>query len=263
MKLNLLPTTVSRGSGARAGILIAVIMIAVSVFASVTMAGKAQDQLKRAQANVAVMKAPSDQAIQTSSDADKILTTAAGPELNLQLAKAMTEHCSAYPDFYDEVKKYIPAYFRINSLNATPIDANSCTLTMQGVIGSFRQYATLMLVMLRIPGAQAVSRSGYQLTDVVVPGLERDDQVGRATKQGDPRLTDDALQRLDAKIASASETHFIGAGGFGVPGSPIVRGATPNEQAITVAVVVSRHLLTPNPRATLSGGAAIFGAAGK
>src|SRR2546430_13626538 len=51
-------------------------------------------------------------------------------------------------------------FFRINSITATPNDANTVTVTMNGVIHTAQEYADLMLALLRIPGAQAVSRSG-------------------------------------------------------------------------------------------------------
>ncbi|HEY3780744.1 MAG TPA: hypothetical protein VGL56_06660 [Fimbriimonadaceae bacterium] len=265
MKLNLLPAS-TRGSGGGAGSkfawVIAILIIGGSVYFTLTMNAAGKAALDAAKNDVPNNQAAFDKVVATAGNADTVIAKSAGPLLNVNLANAMEAHSSVYPDFYDEIKTYIPSYFRIISLQATPADGNTCTVTMQGAIGSFRQYADLMLAMLRIKGAQAVSRSGYQINDIFVPPLEEDDQVGRPIKAGSPRLTDDAMQRLDVKIASAGTTDYAGVGGFGTPGLPRTRGATPTESLITVAVVVTHNLTTPNPRATLQAGSAAFAAGG-
>jgi hypothetical protein len=262
MKLNLLPTYVSRGAGVRNGIIMAVILIMVSVFGAAALMKKASDDEAKALADVEANRSKAQQAVDVSNQADQILTKVKGPLLNVTLAKAMDAHNSVYPDFYDQIKQYIPNFFRINSLQATPIDDNSATVTMNGVIHTFQQYADLMLVLLRIPGAQSVSRSGYALNDAYVPPLIREDQVGRMIAPGKPRLTDKGIDRLDVMIAQAGETHFAGVGGFGTTAEPKVRGAMPEWQAVTVAVVVTKNLTTPDPRGTLNGAAAAFAGGG-
>jgi hypothetical protein len=260
MKLNLVPTSASRGAGARNGIILAVILVAAAVFMSAGLRQKSAQALSAAKDDVTKNVDTAAKAKTTGDEADTIIVRAQGPLLNLQLANAMDQHNDVYPKFYDSVIKYIPNYFRINSLRATPLDGNSCTVTMTGVVASFQQYANLMLALLRIPGAQAVSRSGYQVNDMFVPNLIKDDQVGRAIMPGKPRLPENPVDRLDLLISSAGSTTFAGVGGFGSLDEPRVRGASPTESNIAVAVVLTQNLLTPNPRATLSGAAAAFAA---
>ena len=236
-----------------------VIFVLAAILGAAYLSKNASDALANATAREDAAGPKAQQAVDVANKADTVLTTAQGPLLNLRLAQAMNAHNSVYPAFYDKLLPYIPAYFRLTSLTATPVDANSSTVTMQGTLGSFEQYADVMLAMLRIPGAQSVSRAGYQLQDKFIPPLTRDDQTGRMIEQGKTNLPDDPIERLNTMIANAGETHFTGTGGFGTTDFPKVRGAMPGESLVTIQVVVTQNLLTPNPRATLSSGA--FGAA--
>jgi len=246
----------------RNGIIVGVILAAVGVFACTTMISKANKDLQDAQQEAVNAKPNAEQAVAIAASADTIIAKAQGVILNINLADAMNAHNAVYPDFYNQVKMYIPNFFRINSLSAVPNDGATCTVTMNGVVQTYQQYADLMLALLRIPGAQAVSRNGYQLNDLYVPPLIEQDQVGRPILPGKARLPDKPIDRLDVLISEAHENGFTGTGGFGTPGSPRVRGAMPEWSAITVAVVVSKNLTTPDPRATLAGAGAAFGAAG-
>ena len=259
MKLNLLPTSVSRGAAARTGVIFAILLVLVAIFGAAFMFKTATDTLAQSINDEQAQVQPAQLAVDTANQADTLLTTVQGPLLNLRLAQSMDAHNPVYPAFYDKVMPFIPAYFRLTSLAATPDDANTCTVTMNGTIGSFQQYADLMVALLRIPGAQSVSRAGYQLNDTYVPPLVRNDQTGRPIKQGEPNLPDDPIERMNTLISRSGTPGFSGAGGFGQLDFPHVRGAAPGESAITVQVRVTQNLLTPNPRATLSGGA--FGAA--
>ena len=260
MKLNLIPPSASRGTGSKFAWILAVAIIAGSVYGAISMKAAGQAVLVQARNDVAEIS-------------KRIRTDDPGcAERRPGDCDFCRSHIESGPGLSDagtqfglskvlyEIFQYIPSYFRFTSLQAQPTDGNTCTVTMQGTIGSFQQYANLMLALLRIRGAQAVSRSGYQLNDLYVPPLEEDDQVGRPIKMGQVRLTDDPIQRLDVKIAQASATDYVGTGGFGTPGIPMQRGATPDESLITVAVVVTRNLMTPNPRSTLAGGTAAFAA---
>lgn len=263
MKLNLIPASASRGSGSKIAWVFAVAIIGASVYGAISMKAAGATALDQAKQDVSKWESASEKTISIASSADTIIAKSAGYRLNIQLANAMDAHNSVYPNFYDELFRYIPSYFRITSVQAVPSDENTCTVTMQGTIGSFQEYANLMLALLRIKGAQAVSRSGYQLVDTYVPPLNASDQVGRPLKLGEAPLPDDPIQRLDVKIASAGETNYVGQGGFGTFGTPKERGAMPGESLITVAVVLTgKHLFTPNPRETLAGAGSAFAAAG-
>jgi len=261
MKLNLIPTSAVRTGGSKFAWVIMAIMIAASTYAAINMNRQAATVLNKSKTDVAENQGPSDNVNNLVGEGDKIMSQASGPMLNTQLVQAMQAHCRVYPDFYDDLFKYLPGYFRITAASVTPNDGNTCTLTMTGTVGSLHEYTDLVLALMRIKGAQQVTRSGYQLTFSFVQPLSADTQHTWKTLPGQARQTDDPIQRLDSRIGSAHSTDFVGVGTFGTPGLPRTRGAMPSETLLTVGVVLTRNLMTPNPRATLAGAGAAFASA--
>jgi hypothetical protein len=261
MKLNLLPTYVSKEKQGRFAVLGSVILAAAGLAAMLFLIRSSRDAVQVEQNRINAAKPDADTAVAISKQADDVMNQARGLILNMNLADAMNTHSKEYPDLYDEVRQYIPSFYRISSLNAVPNGAESVTVTMTGYLSTFQQYADLMVALLRIPGATAVSRSGFQLTDPLVPNLVPEDQTARPFKPGDPRIPDDPMDRLDLQIANAQLTGFQGAGGFGTTNRPIVRGAMPTQSTVTVAVVIAgKDLQTPDPRATLAQASSLWGA---
>src|SRR5215469_11551825 len=119
MKLNLLPTTVSTGAGSRVAYVIAVLLIAGSIFGAIQMKNQAHTALQKAQDDVTANQADSQKVVDVDQEADNILLKSTGPLLNVQLATAMLDHNKVYPDFYDDIIRYVPSYFRLTSLSAT------------------------------------------------------------------------------------------------------------------------------------------------
>lgn len=262
MKLNLLPTYVSKEKQGQVAVLFAAILAIAGLALMFFMIKTSRTAVQVQQDRINEAKPDADRAAQTSKQADAVMNQARGLILNMNLAEAMNTHSKVYPDLYDEVRRYIPSFYRISSLNAVPNGAESATVTMTGYLDNFQQYADLMVALLKIPGATAVSRSGFQLNDPVVPGLVPEDQAGRAVRPGEPRIPDNPMDRLDLQIAQAEVTGFAGAGGFGTTNRPIVRGARPDQSTVTVAVVINgKNLQTPDPRATLGGAAQLWGGA--
>jgi hypothetical protein len=261
MKLNLIPTSAVRQGGSKVAYVIMLIMIVVSCFLALRMKNTVASKLSQAKADVAANQGDSDKVNAVSSEADHIMSEESGPLLNTKLVQDMKAHCSVYPDFYTELFRSIPSYFRITAVAVTPNDGNTATLTMTGTVGSLHEYTDLILALMRIKGAQQVTRSGYQLTYSYVQPLEADTQHTWKTMPGEASLTDDPIQRLDTKIAASHSTDFVGIGTFGTPGLPRTRGAMPTETLLTVGVVLTRNLMTPNPRATLAGMGAAFASA--
>jgi hypothetical protein len=260
MKLNLLPPHVSKGSQVRNGIILGIIMVGASLFLMMFMISSSQKDLQDAREAADALKPQAQAAVDIASQAETILSKAGGVILNTSLAKAMDSHNSVYPAFYDDTIKYIPSFYRITALSASPIDKDRCVVRMTGVIHTFQQYADLMLGLLRIPGAQTVSRSGYQLEETTVPNLTAEDQVGVPVKTGEPRMPSNLRDRLDVMIAQAHEEGYNSAGNFGTDLTPpIVRGAMPHWSVVTVAVVVPHNLQCPDPAATLAGAKAVAG----
>lgn len=262
MKLNLLPTYVSKEKQGRFAFVLSALIALGALAAMIFLIRTSREALAAEKQRIADARPNAQRAVAISKQADQVITDNRGLILNINLADAMNKHNTVYPDLYDEVRKYIPDFFRISSLAAVPNGAESCTVTMTGYLTTFQEYADLMIALLRIPGATAVSRSGFQLSDPGVPGLIPEDQTGRMVKPGDPRIPDDPHDRLDQQIANARVTGFANAGGFGTSDSPTVRGALPTQSTVTVAVVISgKNIQTPNPRATLAESAALWGGA--
>lgn len=252
MKLNLLPTYVSKEKGARAGIIMAVLMALVGIIGAVFIIWFTKNEKDKAHENIASKRAQVARIAGIAKSADTIISMAAPVILNINLADAMNAHNTVYPDLYDEVRSYIPSFFRVTSMSAAPVDASVATVTISGVLQTQQQYADLMLALLRIPGATSVTRDGYQVVSPQVPPLSEADQVGRPLRPGESPIPDDPEQRLNWYIQQGALTGFDSTGGFGSEPGP--RGAMPNWSEVQVTVTLPRALMTPDPRATLTAG---------
>lgn len=252
MKLNLLPTYVSKEKGARTGIVMAVLMALIGIVGAVLIIWFTKNEKDKAHENIASKRSQVARIAGIAKSADTIISMAAPVILNINLADAMNAHNTVYPDLYDEVRGYIPSFFRVTSMSATPIDANMATVSISGVLQTQQQYADLMLALLRIPGATSVTRDGYQIVSPQVPPLSEADQVGRPLRPGESPIPDDPEQRLNWYIQQGALTGFDSTGGFG--GEPGARGAMPNWSEVQLTVTLPRALMTPDPRATLTAG---------
>lgn len=260
MKLNLLPTYVSKEKQGKWAVIGAVLLAGAGLGLMFYMTTTSRAAIQVEQERIKAAKPAADQAVAISKQADVVTDQARGLILNMNLADAMNQHSKVYPELYDEVRQFIPGFYRISSLSAVPNGPESVTVTMTGYLETFQEYADLMVALLRIPGATAVSRSGFQLNDPIVPGLIPEDQKGRPVKPGEPRIPDNPMDRLDLQIAQAQSTDFVNTGNFGSTDKPMVRGAMPGQSTVTVAVVIAgKNLMTPDPRGTLSQAAALWG----
>ncbi|HJX10644.1 MAG TPA: hypothetical protein VJ733_09090, partial [Candidatus Binatia bacterium] len=197
MKLNLLPTYVSKEKSAKAAWFISAIIALASVGVTYFMIQQSKEAYSLARLRVEDAQPRALAAVAVGKEKDLIVASAVGIMVNTELANAMMDHNNAYADLYAEVEKYVPGFFRLNSISATPADANNCVVTMGGVIRTYQDYADLMLALLRIPGALTVSRNGYQVVDDYVPALNQDDQRGRTVKFGEPNIPDDVAAQIE------------------------------------------------------------------
>ncbi len=263
MKLNLLPATVSRGAQSRTAWIASVIIMLIGIGAAIAAALTSQANLAQAKDAYETAKPLADRAYATSAQADAIMGDAKVVDLvkNVALAESMISHNDAYPNLYNSLLPYIPPFYRLTSLAATPIDDKTATVTMSGTLGSYQQYADLMLVLMRNPNAVSVSRSGFQSTDAIVPQLTPVDQLGHPRKPGEQPVPDDPLQRLAYFQSQAQPAAYTGQGNFG-SGTDNTRGAMTGESLVTVQMVVNANLQTPDPRGTLSTAAGGGGSTG-
>jgi hypothetical protein len=173
---------------------------------------------------------------------------------NVSLAQAMIAHNDKYPDLYNSLRRYIPPFYRLTSMSASPASDTQSVMTLTGTLTSYQQYADLMLALMRNPEAVSVSRSGYQADEAYVPQITEIDQLGRPRKPGETPIPDDPLQRLAFfEAQGAQQAGFTGVGNFGT-GNDNTRQAMPGESLVTVQVILNHPLQVPNPSATLGAG---------
>jgi hypothetical protein len=267
MKLNLVPTYVSKERQGRTAIFGAVMLAVLGIVGAVMLTSSSKAALDVAHNENTNSIPPAQAAVDTSNQADTIIASAAQIIKDTNLAQAMIDHNDVFPDFYtNQIIPYIPPFFRINTLSAQPIDGETSVVTMVGTLKSFHQYADLALALMRIPGAVSVGRNGFTGEQFMVPALTPQDQVGKVRKPNDPPIPDDPTERLAyLEAQTPAPTGYLGVGNFG-SGTEDPRGATPDESLITIQLTVRKNLQTPDPRATLrtsgAGPAAGPGAAG-
>ncbi|RYG34088.1 hypothetical protein EON81_16485 [bacterium] len=264
MKLNLLPTTVSTERKAKGAVIGAALIAVGGIIAGVLLTTVSRASLEQAKGLEQRIRPFADQAVTTSAQADKIITDSQGVLRNTALAGSMIQHSRKYPDLYDKILPYVPPFFRVTSISATPQGEQS-TVRIQGVLSTYQQYANLMLALLRIPGVQTVGRNGYLDRDLSVPQLTPEDQVGKPKRDSDPVIPDDPLLRLAYYQAQASTQTYTGTGNFG-SADEVLRLAGPDSSLVEVTMLMDVNLQAPDVSTTLKsagGGAApAAGAAG-
>lgn len=262
MKLNLVPTYVSKERSGKSAVFGSIALALVGVVIAVALTIQSKSDLARAQSDNEAAKPKAQAAVDTSAQADTIIASAAQIIKNSNLADAMIKHNDLYPDFYTkEIIPYIPAFFRINTLVAAPVDAATCTVTLVGTLSTQEQYGDLVLALMRIKGASSVARSGFAVDDLFVPGLSLDDQTGRPHKLTEAAIPDDPIDRLAYYQAKAAPLpDYLGVGNFG-SGTKDPRGAIKDAFLVTAVITMSKDLQVPNPRLTLSGGGGVAAAA--
>lgn len=232
-----------------------------SLVAAFAMAKISQDRVALATDKLNEIKPKYDAVVKIATEADTMM---AAPQVkqvvtNAALAKSMLASSRIYPDFYDGVKPYIPAFFRITQMSASPVDDKTSTLNLTGTVRNAQEYADLMLALLRIPGATSVSRAGFQAEDVVVPALSETDQSGKPRKESEAPVPDDPLERLQYFTDQSVPTGYLNSGNFGITEPKTTKTVRPGESLISVVVTVPKDLRVPNPRGTI---AALGGATG-
>ena len=262
MKLNLLPTSVSKASTAKGMYFVAIAVAALGIIAGVGLAVASKGALAQAEADAKSKMQRAADAKATAEQAEVQIAAAAVINRNQKLSEAMMDHNRRYVDLYAKVLKHVPAYYRLDTISATPGGENATTVTLNGYIQSFRQYADLSIALWKIPNAVSVNRAGYQIVDPVVSPLTEADQIGQPVRPGETALPTDPLDRLDAMIARAASAQqgFLGEGNFGAADTQ-ARGAMPGYSQVTMTVILAEDIRTPDPRATIAAGATGGGAA--
>jgi len=256
MKLNLLPQTVVKRSSAPVFIILALLIViaasAASAFlvvsskAALEAAVKEREELLPGYANNAA----------TAAQAEQVILQATNFDRNVKLVESAAKHNNVYPDLYDSLFPYIPAFYRIQSVNAVG-SGGQATVTLVGHIDTFQQYADLAIALWRIPGVISVQRAGYAPKLPAVLLLTPDRQKNVSVKAGEAPLPDDVQQRIEIlkSQAAAVPTGYVGVGGFGTDAVP--KGDTLTSQTVTMTVLLTRNLQVPVPSATLAAAQAV------
>jgi hypothetical protein len=257
MKLNLLPATVSKGRQAKTALVVSGLVFVVSIGASIGMTLASAKSLAEAQQQVADARPAAERAVLTANQADQIMQMQEVTWLNknVALAQAMIAHNDKYPALYDSLRPWIPPFFRVTRMQASP-SGEQTVVNLSGTLDNYQQYADLMLALMRHPKAVTVARGGFQTVDPYVPNLTSVDQQGRARRPGEAPIPDDELERLQffAQQGAGQPTGYLGVGNFG-SGTFNTRGAMPGSSLVSVTLVLTENTQVPNPRATLGSGA--------
>lgn len=263
MKLNLLPTYVGRGRRLGMSIVISVIMVLGSVGMALAMKTDSEKQLAKVKDQAASYEKAVQAAAAHAAKAEGVVQPATNFIRYTNLAIAMNEHNAKYPNFYDyllydqSIPK-IPSFFRITSVTASPVDPQTVSVVMTGILKTHQQYVDLMLALLRIPTVQTVSRSPFSNPQPFTGPVTESDQIGQTIKPNQTPLPKDPLDRLDAMIARGAVTE--GGDTDFAKLDQGERGPMPGYQLVTVTLTMQGSLQTPNPRATLGGAAGGGGA---
>lgn len=259
MKLNLLPTHVSRPNSGLWAIPLSILLAVGGVAALFYFKITSEKYVENAKARREAAVSQAELAVKVSKDADQDLMNARGLILNINMAEAMTKHNTVYTSLYEEVRKYIPNFYRVTSMNASPNGAEQCTVTITGVLKSFQEYADLQLALLRIPGATTVGRVGFTGEFGQRQNVQSDDQIGRMLYPNQPRMTDDQMANLEAQIADAAANtrDFDNVGNFGST-DVTDRGAMTGHSLVSVSVTLPRNLTVPDPHSTLATSASLW-----
>jgi len=252
MKLNLLPTSVSKGKQGRTATVISILFVLFGVVLAVFLIKSSNDAVARSEEHKSDWETAYQKTVQNSAKADKIIADASVLIKDATLATAMLKHNEVYPVEYADMRRWIPPFYRIRSMVASPIDGETYNMQLIGYLKSYQQYADLTLALMANPKAISVQRQGYVDRNMYIPAVNPLDQTGRPIKPGQTPIPDDPLARLQWYQSQASGESYVGTGNFGSD-PKTTRTAMPDESEVTISMVMKGNLQVPNPSQTLSG----------
>ncbi len=252
MKLNLLPTSVSKGKVTRTASVISILFVLIGVVLAVFLIKSSSDAVSRSETNIQAWNDAYTKTVDNSAKADKIIADAGGLIKNATLATAMLKHNEVFPNEYADMRRWIPPFYRIRSMTATPLDDTSYTMRLVGYLNSYQQYADLTLALMANPKAISVTRQGYVDRNMYIPAVNPIDQTGRPLKPGQPPIPDDPLARLQWYQNQAGGDSYSAVGNFGTDAT-VTRTAMPDESEVTITMIMKGDLQVPNPSQTLGG----------
>ena len=252
MKLNLLPSHVAKSQGSKGMLFFMIVIILLAAGLTFVMIKNGQQQLADARQRADAPRTTVAQAMGYSQMADTVIQEVTNIDRNLKMTDAMLKHNAVDVQLYRDVMSYIPSFYRVTNMTATPAGADGCTVAMTGVLKTPEQYADLVAAIYRMPEVTSVARGGLIDTRPYVPSLNEQDQTGTPIRPGEANLSSDPEERMAQLIqrASGQPDGFLGQGGFGQEVYP--KGAMPEWSTVTLTLRIARNIQTPNPRATIN-----------
>ncbi len=161
MKLNLIPKTAAKGAASKTIFVVALAAVLVSLVAAFMYNQSLQMTLQSWKDDTAQMKVSADEVVRATKEADEIVAKAQIVLTNKALYDQIVASNTAYPDAYDEVKEYIPSFFRVRTFNAQSTGERTSVMTISGYLRSFQQYSDVMIALLRCPSVVQIGRNGF------------------------------------------------------------------------------------------------------
>jgi hypothetical protein len=276
MKLNLLPTYVSKQGQNQVFFVLAALVLLLSIAGSILMVMSGRQRLAAAVERSQTPGPNYQSALAYSAAADQVILQATDADKHIKLANEMSAHNDVYVKLYRTIFQYVPSFMRVRSISAVPTGPDTATVTVTGVIGSYQQYADAVMSFLRISGpppkplaggaapaaapapgavgapaaapaapagpqemrAVNVTRAGFTVNDLFVPSLSETDQLGTPIRPGEANLPSDPTERQAAIIARAqAQPDPFAYQGIGGFGTPDPdRAAMPGMNEVTFVI---------------------------
>src|SRR5438477_5445801 len=161
MKLNLLPKSVAKNVQSKGIAIVMLVLVLATLVGAVGYSTKLSGDLESYKREAEAKSPLADKVVQTAASADQIISKAKIVLTNSALVKSIDETNKKYPALYDELRRYIPSFLRVRSVNAASSGPTTTTITIQGYLKTFQQYSDVMIALLRFPGCSAVGRGGF------------------------------------------------------------------------------------------------------
>lgn len=222
MRLNLLPKSTRKKMAAAPVFILMLVLVLLNFAAAWVVKTNTSNELAALKEEQTLKEQEADKVRKTAAKADEIIAGAKIVLTNTDLVKRIEAANAAYPDLYDELREYIPAFFRVRSMTASS-NGENCTVVINGYLKTFQQYSDMMIALLRFPGAVSVGRSGF---GPVAAGDEgpfgySPDMTDRGPIPGWSDVTFTlVIQGRDLRAPDIQPTLRAGAQGVSTPGVP-------------------------------------------
>ncbi len=161
MKLNLVPKTVAKGVAARNALILTIVAVVLNLILAFFSHLSHTARLQEWKTAYEQKRVEAQKVVETANKADEVIRDATIILTNTSLVNEIRRANVAYPDLYDEIREYIPFFFRVRRMEAASSGPGTATVTITGYLKTFEQYSDIMIALLRYPKAIGVGRAGF------------------------------------------------------------------------------------------------------